>query len=194
VFLCVCLCIHRNSWNPEYWSQKSKSHYDPRLIGQSVLVSSPIWDPKPHVYYYQTFSVLSMSVGLKFTEREIWGQFSWVSWRVKRLFVLMCWSILFFRSSVMRNGRPDRSSSWTFVLPSLNIRHHFLTFDSVITLSPYTAISWMSDGHFVHSETELLLALHTRRNYRFSYPDRKSWSPRLGVGAVGRLPTHHKNI
>jgi hypothetical protein len=25
-------------------------------------------------------------------------------------------------------------------------------------------------------------------------PDRKSWSPRLGVGAVGRLPTHHKNI
>jgi hypothetical protein len=23
-------------------------------------------------------------------------------------------------------------------------------------------------------------------------PERKSWSPRLGVGAVGRLPTHHK--
>jgi hypothetical protein len=25
-------------------------------------------------------------------------------------------------------------------------------------------------------------------------PDRKSWSPRLGVGAVGQLPIHHKNI
>jgi hypothetical protein len=25
-------------------------------------------------------------------------------------------------------------------------------------------------------------------------PDRKSWSPRLGVGAVGQLPTHHKNV
>jgi hypothetical protein len=36
--------------------------------------------------------------------------------------------IVFFKSSVMRDGRPDRFSSWTFVLPSLNIRHHFLTF------------------------------------------------------------------
>jgi hypothetical protein len=25
-------------------------------------------------------------------------------------------------------------------------------------------------------------------------PDRKSWSPRLVVGAVGQLSTHHKNI
>jgi hypothetical protein len=25
-------------------------------------------------------------------------------------------------------------------------------------------------------------------------PDRKSWSPRLGIEAVGQLPTHHKNI
>jgi hypothetical protein len=33
------------------------------------------------------------------------------------------------------DGRPDRSS-WTFVLSSLNIRHHFLKFDSFITPSP----------------------------------------------------------
>jgi hypothetical protein len=37
---------------------------------------------------------------------------------------------------VMRDWRPDRSSSWTFVLPSLNIRRHFLTFDQFITPPP----------------------------------------------------------
>jgi hypothetical protein len=54
--------------------------------------------------------------------------------------------ISFFKSSVTRDGRPDRSSSWTFVLPSLNIRHHFLTLDSFVTPSPFTAVSclWMS--------------------------------------------------
>jgi hypothetical protein len=31
----------------------------------------------------------------------------------------------------MRDRRPDCSSSWTFVLPSSNLRHHFLTFDSL---------------------------------------------------------------
>jgi hypothetical protein len=36
-------------------------------------------------------------------------------------------------------GCPDRSSSWTFVLPALNIQHHFLTLESLITPSPYTA-------------------------------------------------------
>jgi hypothetical protein len=34
-------------------------------------------------------------------------------------------------------GRAPR----TLVLPSLNTRHHFFTFDSFITPSPYTAIS-----------------------------------------------------
>jgi hypothetical protein len=53
---------------------------------------------------------------------------------------------VFFKSSVMRDERPDRSSSWTFVLPSLNTRRHFLTVDSIIKPSPYTAVSclWMS--------------------------------------------------
>jgi hypothetical protein len=45
---------------------------------------------------------------------------------------------------VLSDGRwaPRCSSSWTFVLPSLNIRHCFHTSDSLITPSPYTAISW----------------------------------------------------
>jgi hypothetical protein len=43
---------------------------------------------------------------------------------------------------VMKDWRLDRSSSWTFVLPSLNIRHHFLKFDSFITPFPYIAISY----------------------------------------------------
>jgi hypothetical protein len=71
-----------------------------------------------------------------------WGNFSWISSRVKCLFVLMCWSILVFKSSVMRDRLPDWLSSWTFGLPSLNIRHHFLAFHSFVTPSPYTAISW----------------------------------------------------
>jgi hypothetical protein len=39
---------------------KSKSHYDRRSVGQSVLVSSPIWGPTPDFCYSQTFAVLSM--------------------------------------------------------------------------------------------------------------------------------------
>jgi hypothetical protein len=48
-------------------------------------------------------------------DREIWANFSCSSSRVKRLSCQICWSICFFKSSVMRDGRPDRSSSWTFV-------------------------------------------------------------------------------
>jgi hypothetical protein len=39
---------------------KSKSHYDRQSVGQSVLVSSPIWGPRPDFCYCQTFAVLSM--------------------------------------------------------------------------------------------------------------------------------------
>jgi hypothetical protein len=39
---------------------KSKSHYDRRSVGQSVLVSSPIWDRRPDFLYCQTAAVLSM--------------------------------------------------------------------------------------------------------------------------------------
>jgi hypothetical protein len=79
-------------------------------------------------------------------DREIWGNIS-CSWsRVKHLSYRICSSACFFRSSVMRDGCPDRSSSLTFVLTALNIQRHFLTLQSFVTPSPYTAIScrWMS--------------------------------------------------
>jgi hypothetical protein len=60
----------------------------------------------------------------------------------ERLFVLMCWSILFFKFWVMRDGRVHYSSSWICVLPSLNIRHHFLAFVLFIKLYPNTSRSW----------------------------------------------------
>jgi hypothetical protein len=41
-------------------SSKSKSHYDRRSVGQSVLVSSRIWGPRPDLCYCQIFAVLSM--------------------------------------------------------------------------------------------------------------------------------------
>jgi hypothetical protein len=39
---------------------ESKSHYDRRSGVQSVLVSSPIWGPRPNFCYCQTFTILSM--------------------------------------------------------------------------------------------------------------------------------------
>jgi hypothetical protein len=52
-------------------------------------------------------------------DREIWGNFS-CSWsRVQCLSCRMCSSACFFRSSVMRDGCPDHSSSWTFLLSAL---------------------------------------------------------------------------
>jgi hypothetical protein len=39
---------------------KSKSYYDRRSVGQSVLVSSPIWGPRPEFCYCQTFAGLLM--------------------------------------------------------------------------------------------------------------------------------------
>jgi hypothetical protein len=46
-------------------ASKSKSRYDRRSVGQSVLVSSPIWGSWPDINYCLTFTVLSMS-GLSF--------------------------------------------------------------------------------------------------------------------------------
>jgi hypothetical protein len=39
---------------------KSKSRYHRRSVGQSVLISSPIWAPRPDFCYCQTFAVLRM--------------------------------------------------------------------------------------------------------------------------------------
>jgi hypothetical protein len=39
---------------------KSNLYYDRRSVGQSVLVSSPIWGPRPHFYYCQTVAGLLM--------------------------------------------------------------------------------------------------------------------------------------
>jgi hypothetical protein len=40
---------------------KLKSRYDRRSVGQSVLVSSPIWVSRPDINYCLTVTVLSMS-------------------------------------------------------------------------------------------------------------------------------------
>jgi hypothetical protein len=42
------------------FNSESKSHYDRRSAGQTVLVSSQIWGPRPDFCYYQTVAVLSM--------------------------------------------------------------------------------------------------------------------------------------
>jgi hypothetical protein len=39
----------------------SKSHYDRRPVGQSILVSRPVWVPWPDINFCLTFTVLSMS-------------------------------------------------------------------------------------------------------------------------------------
>jgi hypothetical protein len=40
--------------------QKKKLCYDGRSVGQSVLVSRPIWSPRPDFYFYQTVAGLLM--------------------------------------------------------------------------------------------------------------------------------------
>jgi hypothetical protein len=45
--------IHNN------WLSKSKSRYERRSVGQSVLVSGPMWGPRPDFCYCQTVTVLS---------------------------------------------------------------------------------------------------------------------------------------
>jgi hypothetical protein len=53
-----------------------------------------------------------------------------------------------FNASVMTEGRPNFSASWTFVRPTVHIMHHFRTLAAFITCSPYTATSlwWISQG------------------------------------------------
>jgi len=52
------------------------------------------------------------------------------------------WSSLLKSSAWTKDGRPLRILSCTFSHPSLNIRTHFLTMPSHITLSPYTWKVW----------------------------------------------------
>jgi len=53
-----------------------------------------------------------------------------------------------FNASVMTEGCPDLSASWTSFHPFLNIVHHFWTLVAFITCSPQTATSlrWISLG------------------------------------------------
>jgi hypothetical protein len=51
--MCILWIINRLT------SLKSKSHYDRWSVFQSVLVSSPIWGPRPDFCYRQTFEILS---------------------------------------------------------------------------------------------------------------------------------------
>jgi hypothetical protein len=48
-------------WNKLVLKQQSVSRYDRRSVGQSVLVSSPIWVSWPDINYCLTLTVLSMS-------------------------------------------------------------------------------------------------------------------------------------
>ena len=61
---------------------------------------------------------------------------------VKRLSSRTLSLILFNKSSFTKDGRPLRASTCTFSRPSLNIRTHFLTMPSLITLLPYTWQIW----------------------------------------------------
>jgi hypothetical protein len=47
------LCNPNHSWEPPSlsWVWETESHYDRRSVGQSVLVSSPIWGSWPDVTY-----------------------------------------------------------------------------------------------------------------------------------------------
>jgi hypothetical protein len=47
----VIVAFHLSEW----------MNYDRRSVGQSVLVSSPIWGWRPDINYYLTITVLSMS-------------------------------------------------------------------------------------------------------------------------------------
>jgi hypothetical protein len=51
----------RLRWDDSTGVTKSKSRYDRRSVGQSVLVSSPIWGSWPNIYCWLTFTLLSMS-------------------------------------------------------------------------------------------------------------------------------------
>jgi hypothetical protein len=104
-----------------------------------MLLSEHPWHPCYTILF--VLEICSITI-LQINEWEICGNFSQILSREKRLFVIMCWSILFFKSSVMRDRHADHSSSWTYVLLSLNIQYHFFTFDLFITPSPYAAISW----------------------------------------------------
>jgi hypothetical protein len=97
-----------------------------------VLFSEHPWHPS-----YRNFFVLEICTVtiLQINKWEIRGNFSWILSRVKRLFVIMCNLSCFSSLLWMRDGHSDHSSSWTFVLLSVNIQHHFLTFDPFITFA-----------------------------------------------------------
>jgi len=80
------------------------------------------------------------SVTISYT--TVWdtsGQCSYTSLIVKCRFSRMMRPTFCFNASVMTEGRPYLSASWTSVRPFLNIVHHFRTLVAFITCSSYTA-------------------------------------------------------
>ena len=68
--------------------------------------------------------------------RDNSGHFSYTSLIVKCRFSRMMQFTFSFNASVMTEGRPDFSASWTSVRPFVNIMHHFRTLAAFITCSP----------------------------------------------------------
>ena len=82
------------------------------------------------------------------SERDTSGHCSYTSLIVKCRFSRMMRFTFCFNASVMTEGRPNLSASWTSVRPFVNIMHHFWTLAAFITSSPYTATSlwWIWHG------------------------------------------------
>jgi hypothetical protein len=80
--------------------------------------------------------------------RKCWGQLRNFDSPVRRTFAFN----FPFKSSNTRYGRPLLSSSSTLVLPSLNNRHHFLTFHSFArpSLSTSAIRLWIAIGQNLH--------------------------------------------
>ena len=75
------------------------------------------------------------------------------------------------KSSFTKDGRPHRASSCTFSRPSLNIRTHFLTMPSLITLSPYTWQIWWwiwLGSTFLAFKKRITDLFHSRRPLQLS--------------------------
>jgi hypothetical protein len=65
-----------------------------------------------------------------------------------------------------------------------------------LTIPTYNTNSILDFRIQVSKGTKVYEAEEKQFSYRcnLQHTDLKTWSPRLGVGAVGQLPTHHKNI
>ena len=108
------------------------------LVPDGRLAIQPV-----HDWYWKCSVTISYT-----TVRDTSGHCSYTSLIVKCRFSRMMGFTFCFNASVMTEGRPDLSASWTSVRSFVNIVHHFRTLAAFITCSPYTATSlrWISLG------------------------------------------------